>query len=320
MSHKSLDDKININIKAFKKKVKNKEFTKAKLINKNKDFVKDVYLPLTLNDSKNTTRTYKELKPTTNINQNFYKNLSCSKYLLSLRDKKSSTKKKILFSGKADIIKNINKTKLNFTSTVQSLSKQSLTYYKNNKDKSNNYFSNNEIDNNKTNAKEKEENSNNIRLCPIVQKISLRNIICDKKFHEIEIRKLINNKNENNNNNEITKINKEDKLSYYFKHKKNNMKKRNFSNHINQCDTFNKIHDSSIILNNTNGINIKDNSSKIIEKFEKNLFFQNVKNDLNDTNKIKSIDCYKTYFLKYTQKRKKNNEDILQVLNISNND
>ena len=337
MSFKSLDNKINIKIKAFKNfnnkiinrnRNRNKGNIKTKLVDKNKDIIRDVYLPLTLDDSKNGHRTYKEIKN----NQNFLKNFSYSKYLLSLREIRNMKKNKIFLSGNINTNtynnNNVTRTNNNHISTFHNSNKQLLTYNKNNKNKitefNSKYYSNNDIENNKTNTKEREENI--IKLGPIIQKKSLRNIICEKKYHENEMKKLLYNKSEKNDN-EITKKNKEDKLTIFLKHKTNNMIERNFSNHVNKYDTFNKSPDSSIILDRLNDKNIKDNSSsKKIEKknYERKKFFQNNirKNDTitNDINKIKNNDYFKTYFLnkKFSQeRRKKINEDIIQILNVN---
>ena len=329
LSHKSLDNKSTVK-KSFKNKNQKKKNIKNKLINENKDLVKNVFLPLTLSGSKNIYRTYKELNPKKN-HPNSIKNLSYTKYLLSLREYKNTQKGKISSLGITNNTNNINNANnisntnnintnnninnLNHISTFQNSNDQLLIKYKINKNKvtelNSNYYYNNENEN----TKEREENNNNIRIYPIIKKKSIRNIICDKKYHENEIKNLLNNKKENNYV-EITKKNKEDKLRSFLKHKNsNNIIKRNISNNIKKYDTFNKIQDSSIILDKINTKNHID-SPKKIENNKINKFVQ--KND--DINKFKNSDSYRTYFLmrKNNIKRKKNNnEDILQVLNIN---
>ena len=95
----------------------------------------------------------------------------------------------------------------------------------------------------------------------------------------------INKKGLEDGNDENIKDNKEDRLSSFIKIKNNNIKKRNISNDLKKYDTFNKIHNSSIILNkdNTKSFNdIHKNSTKKNEIIENNkVLNQNIKNETN---------------------------------------
>jgi hypothetical protein len=134
--------------------------------------VKNVFLPLTLSGSKNIYRTYKELNPTKN-HPKFIKNLSYTKYLLSLREK-NTQKGKIASLGITNNTNNINNANnisntnnintnnninnMNHISTFQNSNHQLLIKYKINKNKvtelNSNYYYNNENENTKERERE----------------------------------------------------------------------------------------------------------------------------------------------------------------------
>ena len=312
---------------------------KSKLIKKSKDndSIKNIFLPLSihrLNTNNNNSPKIKknnsinnkssELKCKIDNNLIIYKNLAYPKNLFSpvnVNNKKSRNSS-LSLSGNTNNFYNF------YSYTSPNVYRQILAKYK--KDKNYNSQRNNNIElknsffneNLKTsniNSLEEKEIKEKIQIFPIVKKFSLRNIFCDEKYHNEQIRDLIDNKKEKEteiNKNEIKKTKEYEKK--VFPNKIINNIESNIQNNIKKRESFNKKKDSEKYVNFKEKYNSYNNEIKEINKKNIN---KNSLNSLSQNNNIKIIKnnhSNKSYFLhRFTPRRKKNNnDDIMNLLNL----
>ena len=279
---------------------------------KYRNSIKNIFLPLTISSQKKISN-LKELNSInknndgqnchTQKNLNINKNMDYSKYFTSLPKVKSKK-----YNIPPSLLKTFkNNLDLNYNFTSPYMYRQIITQYKNsqktfskrndNKLDYNNYTDDNLKITFKNNNEEKQrENKFDLKNIPTVRKISLRNILYDKNYHEKQIKNIINDKkeNENDDKNDIKNADECDRLSFFTKFRNNNIKKRNAF--IKKSETYNK--------------NVNSNDKNIDIKYDKYDFQPLIKSINNDSS-------YKTYCInKYTPKRKNKNEYILDLLYI----
>ena len=333
-SHSSFYKKTNFN---YFNKNKGKITTKLIKKIKEKNSIKNIFLPLAKNIKENISKN----KETNNFNNksnpncqtqnnlDIYQNISYSNNSLSLP--KINNKKGKNMSLSRDYLNHLNFL-YNFASP--NVYRQIIAKYKSNL----NYNSkiNNDRDLNDSsymegcktlilnNNIEKAENKINNNVITVTKKENLRNKFCNDSFQNEEFKSLLNKikGKEINSKNEIKKMNKDDKISLFIKFKNNNINRRNTHiNNFKKSETFDKSLDSEEIktrIKNNNEIFNPSENKKIMKNnilTNKKNSFKSLNNKSNLSNKIPS---YKTFFnQKISPKRKKNNnDDIINLLNI----
>ena len=318
---------------------------KTKLIknSKDNDSIKNIFLPLSIHHiSTNNNNNSSKIKEKSSINNKsseinlkfdnnsiIHKKMVYPKNLVSPANanNKKSRNISLSLSGNTNNLFNYY-----YSYTSPNVYRQILAKYKKDKDyNSQRNYNNNELkysffnENLKTsciiNNFNEKEIKKNYQIFPIVKKISLRNIFCDEKYHNEQIKDLIDNKKEKeteNNKIEIRKTNEKEKKVILTKFKSNNNKTKNIQNNIKKSESFNKKIDPKKSLNVKEKNNSSTNEIKDINKKNINKINFNSLNKNNNIRIIKNNTSDKTYFLqRITPRRKKNNnDDIINLLNL----
>lgn len=279
--------------------MKNQEIIKTKLIRNNldNDSNRNLFLSEAFLKEKNPFNNTNNINNKHNIkiknNLYNYNNIGFSITLLPLPKLNNKNDKNLSFATLRKSINNLNYN--NLTSSNEFNNKKKKDNYTNKRNET-------ELKFNDLYFKTTSNNDNDDYIEEKIQKLSLRNLICDNNYRNKEIKKTINIKKEEETDfNSENQTNKKPKFFPLDKFRRKEIIKRDERSIIisNKNETFNKNEDSN---NNNNFLKSRKNFKS-----------------LNQVGKItiKKYNSYKGYYIQqYIPKRKmNNNDDIIELLN-----
>lgn len=293
-----------------------------------KPIINDLLLPLTINKIRKASSIRKSNSFNNNINckthnnlKKFTNNYLNSKILLSVQKTKKEKNKTISLSLLKHPKNNLN---LIFNTTSPDTYGELLTKYK--KDNNNKYKRNNtELKLGFLNIKYKTISNNNdgiinnkkrTNIFPNSKRFSLRNIIIAQNFHFEKRRNIQKNIIKEKKIDENKEINKNRALNIINNFRNNNktanikiQENGNFNEKINSLS--NKVKD--VNKNKDNNFSNKEDTHNNIHKKKKNCYKSLKKNSFNTIKNNKSV---KNYLNEKFTRKKRDNNDIINLLNI----